>query len=73
MFKCEGKASYYPAGFVLNIMGCYVTIGLYTGEEDMTDHKWNLKFSDIDCIEQDINDLSERFLKIEKFVEACIS
>ena len=49
------------------------TIGLYTGEEDMTDPKWNLKFSDIDCIEQDINDLSERFLKIEKFVEACIS
>ena len=36
----------------------------------MTDHKWNLKFSDIDSIEQDINDLSERFLKIEKFVEA---
>ena len=47
-------------------------IGLYTEGEVDKDSKWNLKFADLEVLEKDINDLSDRFLKVEKFISACI-
>lgn len=47
-------------------------IGLYTVGENPEDPKWVLKFASLETLEFDINDLSDRFLKVEKFVAACV-
>lgn len=49
------------------------TIGLYTEGESAEDPKWILKFASLETLENDINDLSDRFLKVEKFVSETVN
>lgn len=72
------KKNYFNGGklSLMDLPACTLDdldiIGLYTEGENSEDPKWILKFASLETLEQDINDLSDRFLKVEKFVVACV-